>query len=251
MNTSDDLLEYVRRCIVVMEPEHGLLDLVQTVGDIYRERHILKQLPCNDFTIGHLVGITRDALDRGARVRRFEVFKVIRAVIRNDQNFCFSQTVIDDLFAIYQATIFAVKEDVRWCVSTFVKDQLLSDEQISWLIQNYRRSVHIVNRLLKYPEANLAIRDWARGVYERGELQDRVSEVLSVGYADTLHQFSDREEAEAIAWAVYRAGIGSIEKETLLKKLASRTSAPTIAEIALRLGYTEVLKHLHEVLGDG
>jgi hypothetical protein len=251
MSTGGTLLEYIRRCIVVTEPEHGLVDLVQTVSDIYEERHILKQLPCSNFTIGHLVRITRDALERGARFRRSEVFKVIRAVIRSDRTFHFSQPVIDDLFAIYQATIFAVKEDVQWCVSTFVKDQFLSDEQISWLIHNYRRSVHIVNRLLKYPKPDSAIRDWARGVYERGELQDRVSEVLSVGYADSLDQFSDREEAEAIAWAVYRAAIADDEKQKLLKKLASRTSAPTVAEIALRLGYTDVLKHLYEVLDCG
>jgi hypothetical protein len=146
------------------------------------------------------------------------------------------------LFEIYQQLILKSREEVQWCLSRFVKDQVLDDEDVTWLVDNWFRSVHLVNRLLKYPVPNDLITEWARLRFNAGDLPDRRSELIALLLSDEDISLFHTEEGEVLGWAILQSHLSRTVKIRHLSALANQVSAGGLVTFAVRLNAPVILR---------
>jgi len=170
---------------------------------------------------------------------------VLRAIVRNSpETPHFEPETVRLLFRIYKNLIFRVSEDGQWAASVLIKDQLLTDDEIQWLVKNYKQSVPLLNRLLLYPEHHPAIAAWAGKVYRDRELPDREAEVVALLIQDGIPSYADRSNTDLILRAVSRARIPDAVKEALLKELSQRENYGTLLDLALGLEMPSLIRHM-------
>jgi hypothetical protein len=229
--------------LIFFEPEGRLERLIKTGRDIYEHRTVLKQIPSSDFTVGYLARIVRDALEAGKPFRFVDCVKVIRAIIVSHEARRFNPAVVADLFEIYKARILSVSEPVQWCLSRIVKGQVLSEDAVQWLLDNQRRSPHIVNRLLDYPEGHPKIEAWAVEMYANGELRERLTDLLALLIHDSVPPVLKEGDPAAIIWAIFRSRTHDEVKKQLLKEHALKAPAAAL-EVAMRTGWRDIVTHM-------
>jgi len=239
------LKDELQRHLMIFQPSELLPQIVRSTRDIYENRSILKRLPCADSTVRYLAQIVLTDIEAGKRFRKTECLKVLRAIVRNSTGAPrFQPETVRLLFRIYKNLIFEVSEDGRWAASVLIKDQLLTDDEIQWLIENYNQSVHPLNRLLLYPERHPAIVTWAEKVYRTGELPEREAEVIALLIRDDIPSYVDQTNTDLILRAVSRARIPDAIKEALFKEFSQQENYNTLLDLALRLEMPSLIRHM-------
>jgi hypothetical protein len=232
--------------LMVFEPEEYLPRFVKSTHNICKYKSVLKRLPCTDFVMGYLAKIVLDDIRTGKRFKRADCLKVLRAIIKNNKTTPrLARKTIRMLFQIYQALIFKVSEDAQWAASFLIKGQILEESEIQWLIENYQKSVHILNRLLLYPEPHPRIEAWAERVYKANEFPDREAEVVALLIHNDIPAYvscRDEVKLEAIA----RARIPDSVKDVLIRKFACPNNCDKVLNLALRLRMPSLIRHLVE-----
>ncbi len=160
--TLQQAIEYLQSRL---EPEEYVLNTIHSVRDIYLYRAWLKQIAGTDVIISHVSQIMVDALDTGYRMRTLDCLKVLHSLTKSVEPISLRQSTVEKLFRVYQEFIFHSNDSVRWCVSAILKDKIMTDSAIDWLIQKWTLSDHVLNRLLLYPIAHPKIRLWAENLY--------------------------------------------------------------------------------------
>lgn len=238
--------EEIERYLMVFEPDKYLPRFIKSTRDIYQHKSVLKLLPCTDFVMGYLAQIVLDDIQAGERFRRADCLKVLRAIIRsNKATPRFARKTVMILFRIYQALVFEVSEEAQWAASVLVKGQSLEEDEIQWLIGNYQKSVHILNRLLLYPEPHPAIEAWAERVYKANEFPNREAELVALLIHDDIPPYvgcKDEVKLEAIA----RARISDSVKEALIRKFACPNNYDKVLELSLRLRMPSLIHYMVE-----
>jgi hypothetical protein len=118
----------------------------------------------------------------------------------------------------------------------------LQENQICWLLDRYKISDHIVNRLLRYPVFDPLIADWARDMLSTHKLEDRASELLGRLISQTLPPEAEQFPPETVMWAVYYSSAAHAIKQELLEKCASNETIRDLIIISIRLQMPTVLK---------
>ncbi|MCA1600757.1 MAG: hypothetical protein LC776_03605 [Acidobacteria bacterium] len=146
------------------------------------------------------------------------------------------------LFDIYRELIFKSREEIQWCLSRLIKDQTLDEDGVSWFIDHWSESTHIVNRLLLYPKSNPKITEWVRSRYIEGDLNDRRSELIAILLPGADIRTFRHEERETLAWAIIRSSLTRAAKVKHLTSLANSLSAGTLVTFAVRLNAPVILR---------
>ncbi len=225
-------------------PEKYLKKFVNTTADIFTERHLLKAVSFDNKSIEYIVGIIVEDIAANRRFRRVECLKVLKRIIKNrSSDEAYSKELLENLFYLYRHFILVGSEEVQWAVSTYIKDHILNDECIKWLIDNYQESEHIANRLLRYPVRNERVSNWARNVLKSGELRDRISEIIGILIEEEVPSFV-QEDNTTIMWAIYYSKCSKTQKRKLiLEHLDYENYLPAIV-VANRLEIGEISKDL-------
>jgi len=242
------LLHELETSLVLFETEKHLPQIVRNVKDIYMQRFLLRDIPGYDFAVDYLASLVFEALKSKQRLRTYDCLKVIRSIVRNRNTKQLSTKITHRLFNLYQIFVFSEREEIQWCVSAFLKDQLLISKDIDWLIENYSRSNHIVNRLLRYPRPTDAIRRWAEEVRSSALLLERHSEVLGLLLPERFQELRSTEDAAILAWGVYYARANDSEKEEMLMQMASIETVETVMDVAMRLHFPKPIRRLIAII---
>lgn len=244
----EDLRNYLERQLMLFYPAEYVPKFVLSTRDIFSNRELLKSIKFNNAALDHLLNIVLRDIREKKRFRRIECLKVIRSIIkRRGSSQLIEAAVLRKLFSLYKTFVFDNREKILWCISSFIKDQILEKEEIEWLIHNYKKSVHIVNRLLRYPTKNKLVINWAKRVYLKRELRDRASEVLALLIDREIPSFVEESNPQTLIWGIYYARITDEAKQELLKKYGPK-SVYTTVEICTRLGYPAVIEFMLQEL---
>lgn len=227
---------FLARALIFFEPEAEVSSRVPDVRAMWELRYELKRLSYHPAVLSHLARLVRAALTEYRRFRVFDCVKVLRAQVVASEGKKLPSRVVRDLFAIYRQLILAGREELQWALSRLIRDQKLTDGEIAWLVEHWRESDHLVNRLLRYPVPHPNVAAWARQCYAAGLLSDRKSELLALLIPeDGIAPFA-KEDPVVLAWALVRLGIPLERKLAHLAALEPRLPAALIADISLRLG---------------
>lgn len=230
------------RILLTTAPPEFVLENIYTARDIYENRKILRQLPGTNDTVSHIGRIILEAVKARKRIRTLDCLKVLRSFVHNPiSDETLSPTTVHVLFEIYKHYIFSQNEELQWCVSSIVKNQILDDQAIDWLLANESKSTHIVNRLLLFPAAHPKIKKWAKRAYRTGAFPDRRSEVIALLIEDDLPLYAKKENSKTILWAIYKARIPDNHKIALINKYSDLASVESVMKIADRIKNKEIM----------
>jgi hypothetical protein len=233
---------------LILWPEDFLPKYIFSTSDIYVARNLLKQIPSSDYCTSYLLDLILGDVRSGRRFKTLDCLRVVRAHLRNNPfDVALSSPARQSLFELFQHFVFHRNEDVREIANGLLIGKVLDDTSIDWLIENYLRSQHILNRLLRYPIANTAIATWARGVLERGELDLRLSEVIARTISSNTSLALDvTSDSNALVWAVYYAPVSATIKQQLLVQLYSPECVGSLWEVTKRLKLESVFTYIRE-----
>lgn len=230
---------------VLFEPEIILPVCVKSTQDIYINRTVLKNLQCNDDTVFYIANIILDALLNRRKFRKTDCIKVLRSIIRNTETgFKFKPTTVRILFQIYKYLINTISEEGQWATSILIKNQLLVDEEIQWLMQNCQSNIHPLNRLLLYPEYNPLISKWAEKVYLANDFPEREIEIIALCIKNDIPAFIDIAQMDKIIEAVVRARIPYDNKENMLIKMLDQENYERLLNVAIKYHMKNLFENL-------
>jgi hypothetical protein len=227
--------------LLLFEPRR-LAARVRTVRDIFGYRHVLKQAPFSAHLIEHMTRLIHDALNSRTRFRVFDSLKVLRAVVLSGGGRQLPARIVKRLVTIYEKLILSSREEVQWCLSRLLKDQVLGDDAVGWLVEHWTDSVHIVNRLLRYPKVHPRIIEWAGARYRAGNLADRRSELIAILLSAAPADKFRSEDPEVLGWAIMQSALSRSVKIAWLSSLAADLPTHAVITFAGRLDAPVILR---------
>lgn len=238
-------IRLLKECLLTTVSPEFVQERVRTVRDIYENRSFLKQFSGSNDTVSHIANIILAAIRAQDRMRTMDCLKILRGLVRNTTpEEALGPATVHVLFEIYKHYVFDVREELQWCVSSIVKDQLLDDEAIDWLLANENQSEHIVNRLLLFPTAHPKIKEWAKRAYQMKTFHQRQYQVIALLIEKDLPSYVEGEESNTILWAIHKARIPDARKIVLINKYSDLDSVEAIVKIANRMQNKEIMVHL-------
>jgi len=239
-NLKEHLLKY--------ETEN-LFNIIKSVKDVYQFRCTLKQVESSDKAVSAITDLILAAIQKRQRFRTLDCLKVLKSLVKNlPEDNDLSEETIAKLFKIYKHFILLGRDDIKWCVSSIIKDKKLGDEAIDWLVNNQFHSTHIVNRLLLYPCQHPQIKNWAEQVLSKDDLQDRRSELIAILIEKDLPKAVIKENSSTIQWAIFKSRLPYENKIELLKQHSDFDSLQATIKIADQLNSPDILRSLVEKL---
>lgn len=217
-------------------PERFLVENIRSVHDIYTHRLTLKRMYCNTSVLHHILPIIIDANANGVRHRTHDCLRVIRGILRNGDTRCIvDPEAIQQLFYLFQLFVFHRNPEVQACVNSCLIDQILDDQNITWIINHYNLSHHCTNRLLRYPRYHPLIAEWALECYIKGDLESRRSELIACMIEDEIPQVALEADTDTLLWAIFYSRLSISNKAMMLCRYFVPDSVETLLQICDRL----------------
>lgn len=234
--------------LMTFYPDEYVPKFVENIRDLYHYRSPLKQISFTQFSFDYLLNIVFEAAQSHARFRTLDCLRVLRAIKRDHTpaEFRFPPESVDKLFFIYKKFIAHQNEQVRWAVSVLLKDQVLSDWQVRWLIENCDENVSILNRVLRYPEPHPLLVEWASAAYQGKRHQNRQSEIIGLLIDQDIPSFVDLSRRSTIIWAIFQSRTTDEIRRKLLKTYWDIGSLDDLIEVCRRLSYPDVLEYVRQ-----
>ncbi|HYT43615.1 MAG TPA: hypothetical protein VEP90_14850 [Methylomirabilota bacterium] len=247
-NVRQEDIKKLEDCLLVFYPDEIVVHVVKSTKDVYEYRYILQEIKYTDVSFRHLLHIITNAVENNKRFRTYACIKLLRDILRTNSNIELEGDITDKLFYLFQHFVFSANSEVQRHANNLIRNRVLADEQIDWLIAHYKQSLHIVNRLLRYPHPNTKISAWAQEIYTNNELTDRTAEVLSIQISNNLSAVSPKEDSNNILWAIYYSKNTSDVKRRLLREVINENNlhqcVDSITSIAKRINCVGLIEEL-------
>lgn len=163
-------------------------NLIRSYSDFLKLRTILSAYKFNKNTYSNLVRLTVELWQSGQSISRPSLLAAISSYGGNNHKdnqvdfetgrrlyFLFHETNINDLLSYSQDTI----ARMRGCTNKALKGIHLTKMEISELIKNVDRSIHILNRILRYPMRDSIITEWVRNIFLNDHYRERRPELIA------------------------------------------------------------------------
>jgi hypothetical protein len=210
---------------------------------IIQSKQFLKSIDFSEKVLIIIVDIIIEKIRNKRRFRKDTTVSIVRNILRSKpQNISLKLSTVDKLFEIYQSLVLIANEEICWKLSSFLMDQKLNDEQVNWLINNSDRSVHVLNRLLRYPVKNETVSKWAVDCIDNKKHNDRISELIgkALDY-NAEYKYSNKTQW---TWGVYYSSLPIELKENLLVENLNQENFESVIEILLRYGSHKMIKKI-------
>ncbi len=249
--SQEDILRYLRTELFRLAPAANIRQYVADVGDIYEMRALLKECRWDTDSLDYLLSIFVQAIATRSRfVKKVDCFKVLRfAIRRNFSGVQLPNGILDKLFFLYKESLCSTPPahgDVVYWLSVALKDQILSVEQVGWLVENVARleDETILNRLLRYPARNEVIERWAMQSVDSDLIDGRESELYGILITDHIPDMLKEKDPDKLAWGVYYSKNNTPTKQRLLLEVAGRSNYRSVCSICYRLNLPNVIRDL-------
>ena len=218
---------------------------------VLRYKSLLKNVKPNRLIFDFLLEITLEKINTN---KPFQRLTLITLLYHHCEKLHVDSKVSENIFIIFKSLIYNNNILIGSKANALLKDIKLSDENIQWLIDNYETSIHIQNRLIRYPESKQAITKWAEKMLKIGELEDRRSELIGLLLNNNfdlkdLIRFSTIEERTNklnLVWGIHFSKLNDdIKKELLLMHL-SVDNFDEVLKICERNQYTDLISQFYE-----
>lgn len=214
--------------------------LILDYKSIIEYKDLIKNSKPDRRILNHLLDI---AIEKIKNKQRFQKITFIKLIRRQTDPHYIDEKISEKLFFVFQSLITEVNDTIAWSLSVTIKDIELSQENIEWLIDHFKNSEHIQNRLLRYPKPNKAITTWGNQRLKYGELSNRLSELIGLRLNfDTNFNYKDKR---ILLWGIHYSKLSdSIKKELLLKHL-TKDNFDDLINICEKNSFTDIISQLY------
>jgi len=247
--STESILKYLEIELLKITPAAKITEYVSNINDVYEKRAILKECRWDFESFDYLLSVFVNTVANKSRfVKKVDCFKVVRLAIKRNFYGCqFPKEIVDKLFYLFKEFLQLIPpanyDIVSW-LSVALKDQVLNDEQIDWLIQNTTTDETILNRLLRYPIWNKSIGQWAIQSLESETIEGRESELYGILIKDRIPDILKGKDSNEIAWGIYYSKNTGETKERLLLNVTDKSNYRSVCEIAYRLNFPNLVTEL-------
>lgn len=191
---------------------------VENPKAMYEHRSLLKEISFSTSVYKIIATSVINFIEDKAQVRTLQRLRVLKNILYANNSIELEKAIVDDLFLLFQNYVFHQNQEISQQANSLIMRQLLDSSQITRLIENYKRSGHIVNRLLRYPVVDEKIEGWAKKVYIDDELCERKSEVIGILISNNSHDYLYKDSIKSILWAIYCTKLNKQQKRQLIFK---------------------------------
>ena len=247
--SKEELLKYLEVELLKISTSSKITEYIRNIDDVYEKRAILKVCRWDFKSFDYLLSIfVKTVLNKSRFVKKVDCFRVVRSAIRNNFVGCqFPHEILNKLFCLFKEflqLIPHVNYDIVSWLSVALKGQVLSDEQIDWLIQSAAMDKTVLNRLLRYPISNRSIEQWAMQALDSEIIQGRESELYGILIKERIPDLLIGRDSNEIAWGIYYSKNKDETKERLLLDVSETANYRSVCEIAYRLNLPNVVEEL-------
>lgn len=219
---------------------HFNLDLPEGTVDTYEQiisfQAILKNILPSKEVLNKLLNVVITKIENNKRFQKLALVTLIRHHSNVDD---IDKKTTDKLFFLFKELISTASEAIEWKLTSLIKDKELSEENICWLIDNYEKSTHIVNRLLRYPIPNRRISNWADYCLKNNILGDRLSELI--GLKLNFNKKFKHKDKIAFVWGVHYSKLDLKTKKDLLLSNTNKKNFIEVLKICERNSLLDVI----------
>lgn len=216
----------------------------QEITDIFDNYTILSLIKYDEINRDRLIHLICNYILDPKRNKKELAKKALYKIIKNSDGSVKSPAIIDLLFEVFKKYAFEQSGE-NWRIAIYLKNLNLLDHHIDWLIENFRKSELILNRLLRYPVENEKVQRWATMTFDpQLEKNERASEILGLAISEAnFNQYFNEKQigTETLAWAIYYSKINP-KKELLNSLLDREIKCLDISRVALRLGFIDLIE---------
>ena len=150
--SKEELLKYLEAEHLKIKPASKIREFISNIDDVYKERALLKVCRWDFESFDYLLSIfQRTLLDKSRFIKKVDCFKVVRQAIRRNFDGCqFPNKILDKLFFLFREFLLLtppVNYDIVSWLSVALKNQVLNDEQVDWLIHNASVDETIIDKV--------------------------------------------------------------------------------------------------------
>ena len=242
----------LEKYLLLFYPDKYIKQYIATPKVIFENRILLRNIRFTSQSFRNLVQAVIDAIEDKNKIRTLHRLIILKSILYSNREVELEKDVIDMLFHLFRLYIFSqgtsLNVEISRQANNLIRNQPLDETQILWLIENYKRSGHILNRLLRYPGVNENVVNWARTLYEQNELPERRAEVVGLLISDTLPELCINEDVNMVLWAIYYSRNSPAIKRKLLLSVVNRDNIEScidgIYTIAERIGSLDIVEEL-------
>ncbi len=248
-----NVLKSLELALMTFGPDVFIPKYLRSVDDVASHRSILRSCAYSDHGIRYLSDLIWERVSERKRKNLIYGLQAIKWLLKNrdEKSSRIAQPTVDCLFELYRFFVFDRLDDIRWSVSAILKDKILRPAQVQWLLDHKDGSEQVVNRLLRYPQFDPLIAQWACLSMDNPELHKRRAELLGRLIVDRLPAEAKSLLSEVILWGIYYSSAKIQIKQKLIAQCASVENADEAIKICLRLGFGGPLYTLRSQLKNG
>ena len=183
---------------------------------MYEHRTLLKEMNFSTPIYKIIVRSAISFIEDKAQVRTLQRLRILKNILRSNAFIELEKAIIDDLFLLFQNYVFHQNQEISQQANSLIMKQLLDFSQIAWLIENYNRSEHIVNRLLRYPVVDEQVGGWAKRMYIDGELCERKSEIIGILISNNSYDYLYKDNIKSFLWAIHYSKLDKQQKRQII-----------------------------------
>lgn len=234
-------MDILQEKLCLLLPDKYLLPILADYRTLLKFRRLIgESLPSEELFL-KVLEIIEDR-NRDGYVLRNEYCSTIKVLKKKNDN-RLNAVIRDRIFGLLKDNIAKLDDERINDLSVALKDTLLSDDQIEWMLKNAQNQF-VLNRVLRYPFINNAISGWAKiklkhpNVDRKSELIGRILDV-DVNYTD--------EDMDSYIWGLYYSRMDlDIKKSIISKLIIDNSNNSNLIEVAARLGFVDLLEKLYE-----
>ena len=251
-------MEENKKYMFIIRPDDFLTLYIRTFEDIVENRDLIFSSHLTQESISYFIKMIYEYYKKLRRKRNVLVTQIIHRIMKQFKNISNNGTntldseTIDRLFFLFQQII-KVHFKEEWRLSIFIKDCVLRDEQIQWLLEHSSEDEKILNRILRYPAKNEKITKWCKSYLDlEGENLNRCPEYLGKIY-DSLESFeilykSKKYSTKSIIKSLKYCYLNNDSIKDCLDFLLMQESKNfLISEYALEFGLREIIVKQYEI----
>jgi hypothetical protein len=244
----NEAVRSIELALMLFDPDEFMPKILRSVDDVADHRSRLRHCTYTNFAVTHLIHLVWKRIHEKRRKNLLYGLQAIKWLLNNrtDRAGPLEPRITDHLFELHALFVFDRLEDIRWCVSAILRDKALRPEQVRWLLEHATESEHVVNRLLRYPQYDPMIADWARATMKSNGLETRRAELLGRLIVDNLPSESGALPPETVLWGIYYSSVSHPVKQQLIERTISLETLEEGLKICLRLQLIEPLRALQE-----
>ena len=177
----------IRICILKINPEFPADDIICNYQDFLKYRSILPYYQFNMKVFDSLVDLACKLWNEEKKINKPFLLGLIASYsTKNKDRLPISNTTSRRVFWLFNEMVVlnngnyseTTKNRMKSFANKALKNVILTDEEVTVLINNVNRSEHILNRILRHPESNQKISSWVEIIFSSDIYRNRRAELI-------------------------------------------------------------------------